>query len=209
VTTRSLENFYEKHYGGDRARRGLFDALAAWRSFERVLYPGGFIHVTASFVFPSVTYIDNDHGAARFFSRPGNVRSFVDRNKAYTENTELRFHNANYERGFDEPDDSFDLLISLYAGFVSEPCRRYLKVGGILVANNSHGDAGLAYINPEYRLIAVLKGQGERLRVVKEDLDAYFKPKKEIKVTEELLRKRGHALGYTRSAPAYLFRRVR
>jgi len=208
MTTRSLERLYEKYYGGDKARRGLFDSLAAWRLLERVLYPGGFIHVTASFVFPSVVYVDNDHNAKRFFSQLDNVLSFVDKNKVYTKTPELRFHDANYESGFDEPEGSFDLLISLYAGFVSEPCKRYLKVGGILVANNSHGDAGLASINPDYQFIAVLQGKGGRLRVVEEGLDAYFKPKKEIKVTKELLRKRGRGFGYTKSAPAYLFKRV-
>jgi len=205
----SVEELYKKYYAGNKARRGLFDALAAWRSWERVLYPGGFIHVTASFVFPSVVYVDRDRRARHFFSQMGSVLSFVETYKAYRNAPEIGFHGASYESEFEEPEKSFDLLISLYAGFISKPCRRYLRVGGILAANNSHGDAGLASINPDYQLIGVVQGRGDRLRVVEDGLDDYFKPRKETRVTEELLRRLNRGIAYTKTAPAYLFRRAR
>jgi hypothetical protein len=34
---------------------------------SRVLYPGSFVDVAASFVFPAVTYVDSDGRAAKFF----------------------------------------------------------------------------------------------------------------------------------------------
>ena len=46
-----------------------------------------------------------------------------------------------------------DVLLSQYAGFISEPCKGYLRAGGVLVANNSHGDARLpARTQPGRRL---------------------------------------------------------
>lgn len=75
--------------------------------------------------------------------------------------------------------------------------------------NNSHGDAGLASIDPDYEFIGVIQGRGDRLCVIEEDLDAYFQPTKETKVTEELLRKLNRGIGYTKTAPGYLFKRVR
>lgn len=42
-----------------------------------------------------------------------------------------------------------------------------------------------------------------------ENLNAYFNPRMETKVTEELLRKLNRGIGYTKTAPAYLFERVR
>ena len=205
----SMEKMYEKYYAGAKARRSFFDALAHWRQPERVLYPGSFIHVTASLVFPSVVYVDNDRNAKRFFSNMDHVVSFVTQRNVYPEAPEMVFHGSSYEADIPEQDGSFDLLISLFAGFISKPCKRYLKLGGVLAANNSHGDAGLASIDPDYELIGVLQGRWDRLRVVEEDLDAYFKPKKETKVTEELLRELNRGIGYTKSAPAYLFMRVR
>lgn len=209
MTAASVKALYEKHYAGDKARRGFFDALAAWRQPDRVLYPGSFIHVTASLVFPSVVYVDNDRNAKRFFSKMDDVVSFVARHKVYSEAPKMAFHGLSYEVDIPEPDGTFDLLISLYAGFISKPCRRYLRLGGILAVNNSHGDAGLASINPDYEIIGVIQGRGDRLRVVEEDLDAYFNPKKKTRVTEELLRKLNRGIGYTKTAPVYLFKRVR
>ena len=87
-----VDALYEKYYAGDKARRGLFDALAAWRPPERVLYAGSFVHVTASFVFPSVTYVDNDRNAKRFFAQMDDVVSLVRRNKVYEEAPEVFFH---------------------------------------------------------------------------------------------------------------------
>jgi len=205
----SVQELYKKHYAGNKARRGFFDALAAWRQPKRVLYPGSFIHVTASLVFPSVVYVDNDRNAKRFFSKMDDVVSFVARHKVYGETPEMAFHGSSYEADIPEPDGSFDLLISLYAGFISKPCKRYLKLGGILAVNNSHGDASLASIDPGYEFIGVIQGRGDRLRVVEENLDAYFKPKKATKVTEELLRKLNRGIAYTKTAPGYLFKRMR
>ena len=127
MRTTSIEILYEKHYAGEQARRGFFDALAAWRQPERVLYPGSFIHVTASLVFASVVYVDNDRNAKRFFSEMNDVVSFVARHKVYGETPEMTFHGSSYEADIPEPEGSFDLLISLYAGFISKPCKRYLK----------------------------------------------------------------------------------
>jgi len=205
----SVEKLYEKYYAGEGARRGLFDALAAWSRPGRVLYPGSFIHITASFVFPSVVYVDNNRDARRFFAKMDDVAAFANRHRVYSEKPELIFHGLSYEAGIPESENAFDLLISLYAGFISKPCKRYLKIGGILAVNNSHGDAGLASINPDYEFIGVIQKRGDRLRVVEENLDSYFKPKRETRVTEELVRKLNRGIGYTKTAPAYLFRRKR
>lgn len=69
----SAQEMYDRYYSNDRARRWLFDAVAASLTPERVLYPGSFIHVTASFVFSSVNYVDNDRNAKRFFAKMPDV----------------------------------------------------------------------------------------------------------------------------------------
>lgn len=203
----SVDKFYEKYYAGEKARRGFFDALAAWCQPERVLYPGSFIHVTASFVFPSVVYVDNDSNAKRFFARMDDIVTFVNRHKVYRKMPEIAFYGVSYES--DIPEQAFNLLISFYAGFISKHCKHCLKIGGILAANNSHGDASLASIDPDYEFIGVIQGRGDRLCVIEDNLGSYFKPKKEMELSEELLLKLNRGIGYTRTAAAYLFRRVR
>jgi len=208
MSTKLVASLFERYYGGEKLRRGLFDAIAAWRPPERALYPGGFIHVAASFIFPSVTYVDTDRNAKRFFAQMDDVQRLVSQHKDYEAAPHIGFHGSSYESPIDEEDESFDLLISLYAGFISTPCKRYLRRGGVLVINNSHADAGLASIDPEYEFIGVVRGRGDAQRVDTTDLDTYFRPKKEQVVTEALLRERGRGIAYTRTAPAYLFQRV-
>ena len=66
---------YEKYNAGEMARRDFYDALAAFCQPERVLYPGSFIHVTAS--------VDNDSNARRFIARMDDIVTFVNWHKLH------------------------------------------------------------------------------------------------------------------------------
>ena len=180
-----------------------------WRAPARALYPGSFIHVAASFEIPHVTYVDTDRRARRFFAAREQVLAVVRAEKRYDGPPSFDFIGGSYEHPLDLPDASHDLLVSLYAGFISKPCKRYLAIGGVLVANNSHGDAGLAAIDPDYALVGVLAGRTDRLRVSEDALDTYLVPKSGTPPTEEQLRRLGRGVAYTRPAVAYLFRRLR
>ncbi len=207
-TKTDVAQLYERYYAGDKARQGVFAALAQAFPSARVLYPGGFLHVAASFEFPDVTYVDTDRNAKRFFAESDQVQALVDARKSYAGPASVRFIGSSYEAPLDLEDESFDLLLSLYAGFISKPCKRYLKRGGILAVNNSHGDAGLAAIDPEFELVGVLQGRGERLRVSRDALDTYLIPKSGVAPTEAELRERGRGVAYTKPAAVYVCRRM-
>ena len=199
---------YRRYYAAERARAALFAAIAEWATGQRrVLYPGSFIHVTASFHFPAVAYVDNNKTARRFFSHRDEVARIIESNKVYTEAPDFTFTFADYENPLPFPYCHFDLLFSLYAGFVSKPCKRYLAPGGILVANDSHGDASLAHIDHQCELIGVVVGSDDTLRVRDDELDQYFQTKKTLPVSEDLLRERRRGLDYVHKAPVYLFRK--
>jgi hypothetical protein len=83
-----------------------------------------------------------------------------------------------------------------------------LKPGGYLLANNSHGDAGMASLDDDYRLIATLHRRGGKYRLSGASLAEYFIPKKDIQVTREVLLERGKGIGYTKTAALYLFQKV-
>lgn len=70
---------------------------------------------------------------------------------------------------------------------MSKFCKNYLKRRGLLLANNSHGDASIAILDREFSLIGVLYRANKRLYLTKKDLDAYFIPKKKIEITVEYL----------------------
>jgi hypothetical protein len=113
------------------------------------LYPGSFVHITPAFIFQKTAFVDTDRRAQRFFEEPS-VAEFVDRNKQYEQPSNINFFAQDYSKPL-SINAEYDLLLSQYAGFVSEKCKKYLRKGGILVANNSHGDASLASIEADFR----------------------------------------------------------
>ena len=199
--TKHLALYREYVACGDRVE--LVEAIARRFEIERALYAGSYVHITPSLVFPSVTYVDSDKRTRDFFS-DASVLSFVTRRKRYPTPAEVKSHFADYSTDFGGEDASFDLLISQFAGFVSQACKRYLKSGGYLLTNNSHGDASMAWADTDYQLIAAVTPSN---KIIETDLDQYFIPKKPVSTTAPAVRALGRGIGYTKPAPHYVFRR--
>lgn len=208
MMAKSILDLYNKYFVKRQFERlELFQLIAAEFDVQRVLYAGSFVHVTPSFVFPFVVYVDNDKQANKFFKTP-DLQEFIDERKIYAQDASFKFYFADYRDGIDEKEESFDLLISQYAGFVGQYCKPFLKKGGLLLANNSHGDAGVAAIDKEYQLVAVFSLRNGKYKIKKTDLDSYFVPKSSIQLTKEYLMQLQKGIGYTKSSGAYLFRKI-
>lgn len=173
-----------------------------------VLYPGSFVHITPSFIFPEVVYVDNDRKAINFFKHDS-ADEYIHARKEYPEEAVFRFHAQDYAKPIPESIEGFDFVISQYAGFISQSCKTYLKIGGWLLANNSHGDASMAFLDEDYQIAAVITGKPRKPRWVSEDLDAYFIPKKGIHPIRSDLEKTMCGVAYTKTAGNYLFKRTR
>jgi hypothetical protein len=203
-TTRRLWDEQNRH-PNDRLR--LFTAVTSAFDIDTALYPGSFVDIAASFVIDSVTYVDSDRRAAKFFGDVAGVEAIVATHRT-DDRAAFAFIHADYNDDLGLDDGSYDLLISLYAGFVSAACTRYLRPGGWLLVNPSHGDAAMASIDPRYELVAVVTSQSGTYRVDDRDLDGYLIPKRSLEVTADLLRSTGRGVAYTKSPFAYVFRRV-
>ncbi len=190
---------------GDRLR--LFSAVAQAVKATTVLYPGCYVDVAPSFVFESVTYVDVDKRAAGFFGDADGVAEIVAAHGGLRD-PDVSFVHADYTDDLGFPAEAFDLLVSLYAGFVSEHCTQYLRIGATLLVNPSHGDAALASIDPRYELAGVVITADGDYRVVTSELCEYLVPKKPQSVTADRLHASGRGIDYTRSPFAYLFTRV-
>ena len=199
---------YEKqHVDNNDERLGQFLLLAEKYNIQSALYPGCFFHITPSFVFPSVTYIDTDKRAKSFFG-DSSMYDYICKHKIYKSNPIVCFHAEDYRNNNLSLGSDFDLLISQYAGFVSQYCKRHLKIGGLLLANNSHGDASMASIDSNYKLIGVINKRGDKYTLSDKDLDSYLIPKKSLEITKEYLESIGRGIGYTKSPTTYLFKRI-
>ena len=114
---------------------------------------------------------------------------------------------CDYAEPLPEADASFDLLVSQYGGFVSRACRRYLRPGGHLVANNSHGDASMAALDPDYELVAVYRRRGERFSFTRDELDSYMVPKRGAVPRRAELERTMRGPAFTRPVAGYVFGR--
>lgn len=211
ASVRGFMNLYEKYHTSRADERfQLFELLRVELGVESGLYPGCFVHVTPSFVFPGMVYVDSDARARSFFD-DGSAEAIVKKRKLFNEPARIEFVQQDYAKPLPIEDGCMDLLISQYAGFVSESCARYLKPGGYLVANNSHGDAGLARCDSSFELIAVVNRRGERFSLKADNLDQYFVAKAQSIPTDgqslrQYLKNLGRGIGYTRNAADYIFR---
>ena len=207
MTKTNLDLYYKYFQDRQFERQDLFQIIADEFNIQRVLYPGSFVHVTPSFVFPDVVYVDDDKQAKQFFGKP-EIHDFIAQRKVYPQESKVTFHFTDYRHGFDEQFGTFDLLISQYAGFVGQHCKPYLKTGGLLLANNSHGDAGMAAIDDQYQLKAVFTFRNGKHRISGTNLDEYFIPKSQIRITKEYLENLQKGIAYEKTASVYLFQRV-
>ncbi|MGA9746769.1 MAG: class I SAM-dependent methyltransferase [Nocardioides sp.] len=193
-----------RHTIGDRS--GLFAAIMTdWRPM-RALYPGSYLDLSPSTAIPSVTYVDIDRRAARFFADDDLVAAELLGRVAADAGAEVRFLHADYTTGLPLPEADFDLLVSLYAGPVWDHCRQHLRPHGLLLANASHGDASLAALDPSLELVAAVVHHGDDYRLDREAQETYLVPKKPSAADPYLVRGTGRGIAYTRSAFAYLFR---
>ena len=207
----SFIELYNKYYKNRNDERlGLFELISQHFKIQRALYAGSFVHITPSFVITDVVYVDSDRQAKKAFAEMPLIVNFVEDKKRYAAVPQITFHGVSYTTNFGEAEQKFDLLISQYAGFVSQACKRYLKVGGKLLVNNSHGDASMANLDEDYKLIGVVNHRNSRYRLVSENLEAYFVPKKkDLQVTKEYLKKHQRGIGYTKAGSVYIFERIK
>ena len=238
------------------------------RRIQHVLYPGSFVHIAPSLLWPHVTYIDTDKRAARFFlDDPQSIQALIaQKRKDYshhcnnptrggsttTKNDDegiatpsFSFVQADYNdhdklvaalgrspKDDDDDDENgreggtvgevdvksaealqFDLLISSYAGFVSRACRDFVRPGGLLVVNNSHGDASMAQCYQKtWKLVGVIpQQQPPQHKVLTTQLDDYMIPKRpeEASLTEADIELLGKGIAFTKSnVAAYVFERL-
>lgn len=203
----ALKLYSKYHLERNDERLGIFLRLSENFEIKRALYPGSFVHLTPALVFQSVRFVDSDKRAKKFFESP-EVAEYISNQKLYPSDADYIFHFSDYTKNLPEDSESFDLLISQYAGFISKACKQYLKSGGILAANNSHGDASLAHLDPDFEFIGVINRRNDKFRFSEDNLNAYFIPKKNIEITSEYIENLGRGIGYTKTVFIYIFRKA-
>jgi len=189
-------------------RLGLFQLLNKKYSIENAIYPGSFVHITPSFIFKEVTYIDNDKRMKSFFSDDETLE-YINSKKEYPDTPVIDYYEEDYKNIKNNKIEYFDLMISMYAGFVSKYCKDYIKHNGLLIVNDSHGDASLAFLDDDYKLIAGIEEENNKYQERTIDLEKYFKKKKEKLIDRDRIYKNMKGENYIHTAYAYIFRKIK
>lgn len=175
-----MDKQIEKYKEYISKRDSCFEAFKTVVEFFNIksgLYPGSYIHITPSLLIPNMHYVENDKKAMHFFSNLVEIKTFINQNKEYKDETIISFDGYSYWNPLSTSKE-YDLLISLYSGFISQANKSNLRVGGVLLTNDSHGDATRAYHDDDYELIGVMKYTGRKIIVNKDQLDSLFTLKK-------------------------------
>ena len=181
--SKSLEKYLLSYKGINDPFRNTLLVLKNNFQITRVLYPGSWIHITPSLVFTHVVYVDALKNIKQMFADP----QLIEYVKKHSEVIEpcIKAHEIDYRQKIDAKEESFDLILSLNSGFVSQYCSKYLKKNGLLLANNGHYDAIKAFSDREkYRATGIFP-DSSTLKV--KDLEAYFRTKNNLLITADMV----------------------
>lgn len=125
----------------DFDRKDLFALIREKFLCSNVLYPGCSVHITPSFVFQHVVFVDKSRYAMDFFADKQAVLELIEMNRIYKTSPYCRFLSCDYKaERLPLEDMNFDLAISLYADNVINFCKRYVREKGIILSNNFHDE---------------------------------------------------------------------
>lgn len=212
MPSKPLEKYLSSYKGIEDSHFRAFKLIKNNYTVEKVLYPGSWIHLTPSLLFPFVVYVDFFSKMESMFSDP-ELLGYIEAHSEAKDKPFIKFHKTDYREEINEEKASFDLLISLSSGFVSQYCGSYLKRRGLLFANNEHYDATKAFVDKDFLAIGVFT-YGGKLITKNQSIQKYFLTTKNQLFTPEMVienaKKSPSKAKYKlkKPAPFYLFRRL-
>lgn len=181
-------------------RKSLYKLVSNKFHVKRALYPGSHVDISPSLAIPEVTYIDNFKGTIKFFNHMEDIKKYINEHKTYLETSQIDFIGSDYTNHFDL--QKVDMIISQFAGFVGQATKRFLKKGGILLCNDSHGDATLAYLDKDYEFIGVIDSNS---KIETKNIDKYFKFARQRDIDKNIVVTKMKGPKYKLSASNYIF----
>lgn len=172
---RRLANTYQEYVVAPGLERtALLEALRARCPREAtLLYPGSSVHLTPSFFFQHVVYVDRSELSRDFFACTRAVLDVVNARKQYRQQPFIRFIEQDFTTDLPVPEASFDVLLALYAGGISRSCGRYVKPGGLVLTDDHHDDAHDAAKLPGFELHAVVNERRGKVVIEEQHLERY------------------------------------
>lgn len=187
-------------------RAGLFKLIREQFGCTEVLYPGSSVHITPSFYFPHVVYVDSSAAAAAFFANETAVLTTINHKKTYKRSAYIRFIAQDYAAPLPLPEGQFDLLLALFAPNVVQTCQNYLKTGGILVTNNFQDEAETAAAHPALAVAGVIRYHKKAYTLAEGDPAQWLTPSQN-RPPKRYLRQSSAGYAYVEAERYFLFKK--
>jgi len=184
-------------------RKNIYKIVKDIFDLKSAIYPGSYIDIVPSLILEEVTYIDNFKKANTFFKQKNEIAKYIEENKEYSNPSYINFIYDDYSKVSNIK--MVDLIISQYAGFVGQETKQFLKVGGILLANDSHGDATLAYLDESYQFIATLDNNIINF----DNLEKYFSLSRKRMINLSEVNEKQKGPKYINNAQNYIFKKIK
>jgi hypothetical protein len=131
---KDIEFNYTKYYKSiNFERSGLFDCIKKNFKSNNVVYIGSSIHITPSFYFQNVTYIDNSGLSRSFFHTPGNVAAYISSFKKYKSNPHVTYNNVDYQNYKLNSQCNYDIALCIYSPNSLATAIHCIKKKGIII----------------------------------------------------------------------------
>jgi hypothetical protein len=171
---RSIDSYKRFYVDINFDRAGLFETLKKEYGCNTVLYPGCSIHITPSFYFQHVVYVDISMVAKEFFNDIHSILDYINSNKKYKQPAYVQFIHGDYTKPLPVREENYDLLIALYAGEITRSCKKYVKPGGIILTNNHRKDAEELLKDSSITLDRLIYKKGKKY-LIEKDINDNFK----------------------------------
>ena len=189
-------------------RAGLFELIKDVYSCGTVLYPGCSIHITPSFYFQHVVYVDISETAKEFFQENRNILSIVNSNKKYKQSEYIQFIHNDYTKKLPLRENNYDLLLSIYAGGITKSCMKYIKPGGIIVSNNHQNDAQQALAESSVTLEAIIRRKGKKYHIENGADEKALKALQEHSIPLKSMKNSSSGMEYVDNEHYFVFRKT-
>lgn len=182
-------------------RLGLFELIKDEFNPATVLYPGCSIHVTPSFYFNHVVYVDTSQLSIDFFANKNDVSGIINENKTFPESSYWHFLPKDFQSDLGLRTSSFDLLLSLFSGKLINYCEKYVKFKGFVLTNSLFSDNDSIKNRNDFKLLGLIQCKNFTYHI-----DYKMKSSKE---TLSKLRQRDKGFEYIDNENYYVYQKMK
>lgn len=195
-----VEEKYNQFYKSiEFERKGLFELIKKEFNPKTVLYPGCSIHVTPSFYFNNVIYIDKSDLSKEFFNNETQVSQLINGTKNYKEISFWKYKDNDFQLDLEFNENYFDLLISIFSGKMISYCEKYIKPGGIILTTSLFSDNESISNNDNFELTGMIWCSNGKYKI---DYDL-----KTRKRNKSRLRRKNNGFEYVDNEDYYIYKK--